>query len=78
MPGQFGAMSTPYDRKFAAFLRKQRGEATYREFSRKLGVPRATLHHWENLQRSASLANLYQVTKKLKCSLRDVFPGETY
>jgi transcriptional regulator with XRE-family HTH domain len=65
---------TKYDRLFAAFLRKQRGEATYRAFSRKLGVSHVALHHWENLQRSASIGNLYHVKKRLKCSIDDIFP----
>lgn len=56
------------------FLRKQRGKATYAEFSRKVGVSAASLCRIENGQQSMTLHKLEQVLRRLKCKMSDVFP----
>jgi transcriptional regulator with XRE-family HTH domain len=61
------------DRQLGAFLRKKRGERTYAEFARKLGLPPSTLHRIENGQQSITLGKLEQIMRRLRCSLRDIF-----
>src|SRR5205807_9072662 len=54
-------------------LRERRGEMTYAEFSRRLGLPPSTLHRLENGDQSITLRGLQQIMKRLKCSLSDIF-----
>lgn len=65
---------SPLDRELAAFLRKTRGELTYRAFAQKLGIHFRTLHRLEHQQQSATLKTTFQILKRLKCKLSDIFP----
>lgn len=47
---------------------------TFVQFSRKTGVPASTLFRLENGQQSITLGKLELVLKRLKCTVRDVFP----
>ncbi len=66
-------MATPLDRKLATFLRKERGDRSYAEFSRITGLPASTLFRLENGEQSLTLGKLDGVLKKLKRSVADVF-----
>ena len=68
-------MDQPLDRQLAAFLRQQRGQMTYAQFSRKTGLPPSMLFRLENCQQSITLNKLEGVLKRLKTSLSDVFEG---
>jgi transcriptional regulator with XRE-family HTH domain len=61
------------DKKLASFLRKQRGEQTFAQFSRKLGLPRSTIFRLEHCEQSVTLGRLQQIMDRLKCSLWDIF-----
>jgi len=63
-------------RQLANFLRKQRGELTYVQFSRKLGLPPSTLFRLENGQQSITLNRLELILKRLKIEISDVFSME--
>jgi transcriptional regulator with XRE-family HTH domain len=67
-------VSEKLERQLAAFLRKKRGDMTYAQFSRKLGLPPSTLHRLESCQQSVTLRRLQQIMNRLKCSIRDIFP----
>jgi len=47
---------------------------TYAEFSKKVGLPPSTLHRLEMCEQSATLSRLEMILKRLKCSIREVFP----
>ncbi len=66
-------MATALDRQLAKFLRKERGERSYAEFSRITGLPASTLFRLENGEQSLTLGKLDGVLKKLKRSVADVF-----
>ena len=66
-------MDKKLDRQLAAFLRRKRGEMTYAQFSRKVGLPPSTLFRLENTQQSITLSKLEGVIARLKSSVRDVF-----
>lgn len=57
------------------FLRTQRGEMTYAQFSKKLGLPPSTLHRLEQGAQSITLRGLQQIMRRLKCGLADIFPS---
>ena len=66
-------MVTPLDRKLAAFLRKERGQRSYAEFSKITGLPASTLFRLENGEQSLTLGKLDAVLTKLKRSVTDAF-----
>jgi transcriptional regulator with XRE-family HTH domain len=55
------------------FLRKRRGDLTYAQFSRKLGISLATLQRLEHGEQNTTIKTLQQITDRLKCSIRDIF-----
>jgi predicted transcriptional regulator len=63
------------DRKLAKFLKEQRGEMTFAQFSRVTGLPRSTLFRLENCEQSITLGRLSQLMDRLKVDLEDVFGG---
>jgi transcriptional regulator with XRE-family HTH domain len=69
--------ASPYDRKVADFLRKRRGEQTYREFAPKLGMSRSALHRLENLEQSITLAKLHAIAQRLRTSVEEIFDWKT-
>ena len=64
---------SPLDKKLAKFIREQRGEMTFAQFSKKVGLPPSTIHRLENGEQSVTLGRLQQIMAKLKCTLADVF-----
>ena len=59
--------------QLGAFLRKRRGEQTFSQFSRKLGLPPSTLHRLERGEQSITLGKLQGIMERLKCKLPDIF-----
>jgi transcriptional regulator with XRE-family HTH domain len=70
------ASQSTFDRKLALFLRKKRGAIPYRNFARKLGIHRSTLHRLEHFEQSITLAKLELIMRRLKCSFADIFESE--
>ena len=67
---------TPLDQFLASFLRRKRGEMTFKAFSQKVGLPPSTLHRLEQGQQSITLAKLQLIIDRLKCSPSDIFREE--
>jgi len=67
---------SPYDQKVAAFLRKKRGDLTYREFAPKLGMTSSTLHRLENMDQSITLAKLHAIAQRLRTTVGDILGSE--
>ena len=63
-------------KQLGAFLRKRRGDLTYQQFSRKIGISDSTLQRLEIGQQNVTLKTLEQICDRLKCSICDVFEGE--
>jgi DNA-binding Xre family transcriptional regulator len=61
------------ERQLASFLRKKRGDMTFAQFSKKIGLPVSTLHRLEQCQQSITLGRLQQIMTRLKCKLSDIF-----
>ena len=68
-------MRNSLERQLGSFLRKRRGESTFAEFSRKLGLPPSTLYRLEHGEQSVTLRRLRQIMDRLRCRLTDIFPG---
>lgn len=61
-------------RQLGAFLRKQRGELTLRDFGHKAGLSSSTLQRLELGEQNITVDTLETVLRRLKVSIRDVFP----
>jgi predicted transcriptional regulator len=61
------------DRQLARFLKEQRGELSFAQFSKKTGLPASTLFRLEQCQQSITLGRLHGLMKKLKVTLGEVF-----
>jgi transcriptional regulator with XRE-family HTH domain len=48
-------------KQLAVFLRKKRGELTYQQFSRKIGISDSTLHRMELAEQNVTLKTLEQI-----------------
>lgn len=66
-------MRDSLEKQLGEFLRKQRGEQTFVQFSRKAGLPGFRLRRLERAEQSIILGKLEQIMKRLKCWLRDIF-----
>jgi len=64
------------DAQLAKYLRKERGELSYAQFSKKTGVSHTTLHRLERGEHHLTLSKLETVMNKLKIKLSDIFPDE--
>jgi transcriptional regulator with XRE-family HTH domain len=60
-------------KQLGAFLRKRRGDLTYAQFARKVGLSDSTLHRLELGEQNVTLKTLEQIVERLKCSVSDVF-----
>jgi DNA-binding Xre family transcriptional regulator len=62
-------------KQLGSFLRKQRGDLTYRQFSKKMGISDSTLQRMEMGEQNVTLKTLEQIVDRLKCELSDIFGG---
>ena len=67
------AKPVPYERQLADYLRKARGEETFRVFAKKLGISASSLQRLEQAEQNVTLRTVRQITRKLRVSLRDIF-----
>ena len=69
-------MQNKLEQQLAEFLRKQRGDLTYQQFARKLGITQSSLFRLEQSQQSITLRRLQQIMARLKCELGEIFRGQ--
>lgn len=68
------AVGLSLQQQLGQFLRRKRGTLSYSEFSRKTRIPVSTLYRLERAEQGIQLGKLEVLLKKLKVSIRDVFP----
>lgn len=61
------------EQRLAANLRQRRGDATQREFARRLGVSVATVNRLEKGFQNVSLSTLATICARLKCDIGEIF-----
>jgi transcriptional regulator with XRE-family HTH domain len=64
------------DKQLATFLRKERGELSYAQFGKKVGLSHTTLHRIERGEHRLTISKLQTVLDRLKIKLSAVFPEE--
>ena len=60
-------------KQLGRFLRTKRGNLTYQQFSRKVGISDSTLHRMEMGEQNVTLKTLEQICDRLKCTVADMF-----
>jgi DNA-binding Xre family transcriptional regulator len=60
-------------KQLAVFLKKRRGNTTFQQFSRKIGISDSTLHRLELGEQNVTLQTLEQICDRLKCSVSEIF-----
>jgi DNA-binding Xre family transcriptional regulator len=63
-------------RQLGAFLRKRRGDLTYQQFSRKMGISDSTLQRLEIGAQNVTLKTLEQICDRLRCRISEMFGEE--
>ena len=58
-------------------IRRRRGETTHRDFARRLGISKSSLHRIEMGEQNIGLDLLEQLCTRLHCPLSDLFPPDT-
>ena len=69
-------MRTSLDAQLAKYLRQKRGELSYVQFAKKVGISATMVHKLENGDRHITLRKLETVMAKLKIKLGDIFPDQ--
>ena len=66
-------MADRFAKQLAKFLREKRGDLTFQQFSKKVGLSDSTLHRMEMAEQNVTLKTLEQICDRLKCKISDVF-----
>jgi transcriptional regulator with XRE-family HTH domain len=61
-------------RQLGLFLKATRGEMTFAQFEKKVGISASTLHRIELGQQNVTLDTLEHILERLKVAIGDVFP----
>ena len=59
--------------QLAEYLRKARGQMTFVEFGRRIGVSASSLHRMEMADQNITIDTLEQLLARLKCRMSDIF-----
>lgn len=65
-------MSDRLAKQLAKFLRKRRGDLTYKQFSLKVGISDSTLHRMEMAEQNVTLKTLDLLSSRLKCKVSEM------
>ena len=57
-------------------LRRRRGDMTQREFAKKLGISKSSLHRIEMKEQNVGIDTLELFCKKLRCKISDLLSQE--
>jgi transcriptional regulator with XRE-family HTH domain len=59
-------------KQLGSFLRKKRGDLTYAQFAKKIGLSDSTLHRLEMGQQNVTLRTLEHLAGRLKCRVGEM------
>jgi DNA-binding Xre family transcriptional regulator len=71
-----GTVASNFAKQLGAFLHKKRGDMTYSQFSKKVGISDSTLQRLEMGEQNVTLKTLELLTKRLNCSMGEIFPDK--
>jgi len=62
--------------QLGAFLRQKRGELTYSQFSRRIGISKSTLQRLEQGEQNITVDTLEHLLSKFSAGMSEVFPED--
>lgn len=62
-------------KQLGSFLKAARGEMTFAQFEKKVGVSASTLHRLELGHQNITIDSLEQILDRLKVTMADIFKG---
>ena len=68
------AMGQKMAKQLGAYLRSKRGNLTYAQFARKMGISDSSLQRLETGEQNVTLKTLEHIVNRLKCKVSDIFP----
>jgi len=71
------AKAIPYERQLAIYLRKARGDETFRAFARRLGISASSLQRLEQAEQNVTLRTVQQIIRRLGISIGDIFTDKS-
>jgi transcriptional regulator with XRE-family HTH domain len=60
-------------KELAEFLKKKRGEQTFTDFARKIGLSSSTLQRIEMMEQNVTIDTLQHIVNRLRCRVADIF-----
>jgi transcriptional regulator with XRE-family HTH domain len=60
-------------KQLAEFLRWKRGDQTFEQFARKMGLPDSTLQRIEMMEQNVTIDTLEHIVNRLRCRVSDIF-----
>jgi transcriptional regulator with XRE-family HTH domain len=60
-------------KQLADFLRKRRGDQTFQQFARKIGLSDSTLQRIEMMEQNVTIDTLEHIVNRLRCTISDIF-----
>jgi transcriptional regulator with XRE-family HTH domain len=60
-------------KQLADFLKKKRGNQTFQQFARKMGLSDSTLQRIEMKEQNVTIDTLEHIANRLRCRVADIF-----
>lgn len=60
-------------KQLAEFLKKKRGNQTFQQFARKIGLSDSTLQRIEMMEQNVTIDTLQHIVDRLRCKVADIF-----
>ena len=60
-------------KQLAEFLKEKRGDQTFAQFSRKVGLSDSTLQRIEMMEQNVTLDTLEHIVDRLRCKVSEIF-----
>jgi transcriptional regulator with XRE-family HTH domain len=60
-------------RQLAEFLKLKRGNQTFQQFARKIGLSDSTLQRIEMMEQNVTIDTIQHIVDRLRCKVADIF-----
>jgi transcriptional regulator with XRE-family HTH domain len=61
-------------RQLAEYLKRKRGDQTFQQFARKIGLSDSTLQRIEMMEQNVTIDSIQHIADRLRCKVSDIFP----
>jgi transcriptional regulator with XRE-family HTH domain len=61
-------------KQLAEFMKRKRGDQTFQQFGRKIGLSDSTLQRIEMMEQNVTIDTIQHILDRLRCKVSDIFP----